>query len=133
MLKTAREIITDLIDKCDVQIDQGRPIGQAFHDLEVALTRAFDWHPIDLADAFDLRAIPAGHRFGPRVIVMVQGKNEKTPAPYVAYWDPDTHQPDGRPVARPKPYWRTRDRTAGWSRRNQPTHFIRPYAPSFDR
>lgn len=145
MLKTAEEIISDRLNDLWSEITtyakQGdvdtHPTSANIHDAFTAATNdlidAFGWHSIEHADAFDLRTVRAGHRYGPRVIVMLKGDNEKAPAPYIAYWDPDTEQHDGRPVARPKPYWRTVGMTAGWSRRNQPTHFIRPYAPSFDR
>lgn len=130
-MKTAEEIIREILEQHTAKfIEHG---SMYFRELEIQLLAAFGWHPIDRADAFDLRTAPRGHRFGPRIIAMVQGDNEKAQAPYVVYWDPDTHQPNGRPVAHPSPYWRTVGMTADWSRRNQPTHFIRPYAPSFDR
>lgn len=101
------------------------PTSTDIHDAFTAaiddLTDAFGWHPIERADDFDLRVVPPGKKWGPRVIVLVQGFNAKTPTPHVAYYDPDTD------AAHPAPYWRTVGMTAGWSRRNQPTHFIRTY------
>lgn len=127
MLKTAAEIITDRLSDLESEIGTTTKIHQAINAAIDDLIEAFGWHPIARADEFDLRVVPDGHRYGPRMIAMVKGDNEKAQAPYIVYWDPDTRQPDGRPTAHPKPYWRTVGMTAGWSRRNQPTQFIKPY------
>ena len=137
MLLTAEHIITDRLTDLESEIGTtartGQDIHEAFNDAIKDLIEAFGWHPISRADEFGLRTVPAGKSDGPRIIAMVHGDNQKGPAPYVVYWSADTLQPDGKPVARPKPYWRTLTMSAGWSRRNQPTHFIKPYAPDFSR
>lgn len=118
-MQTVQKVIEDIIDDT---IPTNR-IATSDHliNLRDQLIDAFGWHPIERADDFGLRVVPPGKKWGPRVIVLVQGSNAKTPTPHVAYYDPDTD------AAHPAPYWRTVGMTAGWSRRNQPTHFIRTY------
>lgn len=136
-MKTARQIIIDRLSDLESEIGTTATtrtdIFDAFNAAIVDLITAFGWHPIVHADEFGLRTIPKGMKWGPRLVAMLEGENVKTPSPHIVYWDPDTVQPDGRPVAHPSPYWRTVGMTAGWSRRNQPTHFLRPYAPDTGR
>lgn len=137
-MKTAHELIRDILDRLAVDICREPTItihartSNALHFLEYALLETFGWHPIEHVDAFGLRTVPKGKMWGPRLVAIVEGENVAA-SPHIVYWDPDTVQPDGRPVTHPEPYWRTVGMTAGWSRRNQPTHFIRPYAPHFER
>jgi hypothetical protein len=123
-MPTARDIITGRLNDLEKDIYSGNH-DSTHDDITAAiedLIDAFGWHPIERADEFGLRTVPDGKKWGPRIVVLVKGQNMKTATPHVAYYDPDTD------AAHPAPYWRTVGMTAGWSRRNQPTHFIRTYA-----
>jgi hypothetical protein len=125
-MPTARDIIVDRLSDLESEIGTSAKTFTDIHDAFNAaiedLSDAFGWHPIERADECGIRTVPDGMKWGPRVIVLIQGQNVKTPRPFVAYYDPDTD------AAHPAPYWRTVHMTAGWSRSNQPTHFLRPYA-----
>lgn len=130
-MKTASDIIRDSLDRFIENLNHLKK-SSAREILETELNSSFGWHPIERADVFGFRTVPKGKMWGPRLVAIVEGENVSA-SPHIVFWDPDTVQPDGRPVALPEPYWRTVGMTAGWSRRNQPTHFIRPYAPHFER
>lgn len=120
---TAHELIRDVLDDVAKELDNGRTIHATLVMIERRLIDLFAWHPIARVDEFGLRTPPPGKKWGPRVIVMMNG------APAVAYWDTNTIHPDGSPVETPAPYWRAVQKHAGWSRNATVTHFLRPYAP----
>lgn len=126
-LPTVNDIVSGIIDAAVKDVVSLSDATMAFAEIERDMIEAFGWRPIETADEYDLRCVPAGKKWGPRIVALVTGDNQQGPAPAIVYWDPDVVQPDGRPVANPTPYWRAVAMTAGWSRRNQPTHYIRPY------
>lgn len=118
-MQTSRQIIRAALD---TTIGDTVPADRMI-DLERALCAAFDWHPIDHADEFGMKHVPAGKKWGPRLVALVKDTNDR-PVPMVVYWDPDDFW--ANPV--PAPYWRVLGLSPDWSRRHQPTHFLRPYA-----
>lgn len=126
-MKSAEQIIRDLLNATIEQIESSMDISStatnAVTELAPKLIEAFAWHTIDRVDLYNLRAIPEGKKWGPRVVVMMNGR------PAIAYWDPDQVHPNGDPVEAPAPYWRTMQKSAEWSRRATVTHFLRPYVP----
>jgi len=129
-MQTVHETIRAAIERYSDHVEKmsSTNFEEETQHLEADLIDAFGWHPISRAEEFGLRTPPAGKLWGPRLVALCQGENEKGPALNVVYWDPDTVQPDGRPVAFPKPYWRAVGMSAGWSRRNPPVFFRRPHA-----
>jgi hypothetical protein len=125
-MKTARDAIIDIMHDLESSVGttalNSPDIHDEFNYAIDELIDAFGWHPIERAAEFGVRDAPPGKQWGPRVIVLVRGHNAKRATVYVAYYDPDTK------AEHPEPYWRTINTTAEWSRRNQPTHFLRTYA-----
>lgn len=117
MTITARQKIEDLISKAGDQIQHGAGFTSVLIALERALNDTFGWQPIARADEFHLRTPAPGQPWGPRIVVLVNNMS------HIAYWDLDrTAGFDS------KPFWRTLHKTPAWSRRNQPSHFLRPFS-----
>lgn len=115
-MRTAEQAIREVIDDISQAIDtDSEGIARALNRAERDLIELFRWHPIADADRFGLRIIPPGKPYGPRVVTWVKGDNQKAPVPFISYWA--------------RTYWHTLNMTTGWSQRNQPTHFLRPYLP----
>lgn len=115
----ARQIIADILDDLESQIGTTATnhvdIHRAFAHTKDDLNNTFGWQPIERADEFSLRDT-RGEPWGPRLVVLVNNMS------HIAYWDLDTTAPT------PKPFWRVLHKTPAWSRRNQPSHFLRPFS-----
>lgn len=119
MHETARQKIENLINAAGDQLQTNRSFTSVLIDLERALNDTFGWQPIERADEFHLRTPAPGKFWGPRIVVLVNNMS------HIAYWDLDVMEMVGGDA---RPFWRTLHKTPAWSRRNQPSHFLRPFS-----
>lgn len=120
MTITARQLIESLLDDTTNSVDRLADLPMKLHILERKLNEAFGWQPIERAEAYGLLHVPAGKMWGPRTVVLL---HDNTPMTHIAYWDLDSSS-----YPNERPYWRVLHKTPAWSRRHQPTHFLRTYA-----